>query len=278
MRVSASTDRATGIIEKEFVMKVLCLSTALVLSAAGAAHAVSISGSAVGAWGPIDATKGFEVSNQDAGGTADVTWGVEWNSTHDATNSQWVQTYVDTTLANTGPDSSFWRFDGAGSDGAPGWSAALGDAFSIGTFTYRNGTSYAISHDFKGATLGLEIFLGSSILDFAYQFEVTTTTNEGQSAPADADITAVASPPVVRFFEMGGQRFRFDLLGLQQNGENGYVNELVVFESWTGAEPVSADIYARITTAPIPLPATLPLLLGAIGGMVAFGRRKSRLG
>src|SRR6056297_3531379 len=232
-------------------MKILSLSAALLLSAASAAHAVGISGSALGAWGPIDATKGFAVSNTDAGASADVTWGVEWESGHNATNSDWVEDYVNDTLAVSGPDSSYWRFNGVGSDGGPGWNANLGDVFSIGTFTYRNGTSYAISHDFKGANLGLEIFTGSSILDFDYQFEVTTTTNEGQSAPADADITAVASPPVVRFFEMGGQRFRFDLLGLQQNGENGYVNELVVFESWTGAEPVSADIYARITTAPI---------------------------
>ncbi|MHA7851581.1 choice-of-anchor K domain-containing protein [Roseovarius sp.] len=259
-------------------MKVLCLSTALVLSAAGAAHAASLSGSAVGAWGPIDATKGFEVSNQDKGGTADVTWGVEWQNGHNTDEAGWIDTYVANTLATSGPDSSYWRFDGVGSDGGPGWNVSLNDAFSIGTFTYRNGTSYAISHDFKGATLGLEIFLGSSILDFDYQFEVTATTNEGQSAPADADITAVASPPVVRFFEMDGQRYRFDLLGLGTAGAGSvtYTNDLIVFESWTGAQPVSADIYARITTAPIPLPATLPLLLGAIGGMVAFGRRKAR--
>lgn len=257
-------------------MKFICLSTAVLFSLAGAAHAVSLAGSATGAWGPIDATKGFSVSNNDVGGTADVTWGVEWQNTHHATDADWVKDYVRDTLSTSGPDSSYWRFNGAGSDGAPGWDVPPGDAFSIGTFTYRNGTSYTISHDFKGAALGIEVFMGSSVLDFEYEFEVTTTTNDGLSAPADADITAVASPPVARFFEMGGQRYRFDLLGLKKAGSDTYVNELTVFESWTGAQPVSADIYARITTAPIPLPATLPLLLGAIGGMVAFGRRKSR--
>eukprot|EP00581_Thalassiosira_minuscula_P023736 CAMPEP_0184411044 /NCGR_PEP_ID=MMETSP0738-20130409/5353_1 /TAXON_ID=385413 /ORGANISM="Thalassiosira miniscula, Strain CCMP1093" /LENGTH=101 /DNA_ID=CAMNT_0026769189 /DNA_START=54 /DNA_END=356 /DNA_ORIENTATION=- len=76
------------IFKRSFVMKVVCLSTALVLSAAGAAHAVGISGATIGAWGPIDASKGFAVSNNDKGATADVTWGVEWQSDH-KTGVEW---------------------------------------------------------------------------------------------------------------------------------------------------------------------------------------------
>ena len=76
------------------------------------ARAVVFDGTAVGSWVNPAGTFGFSITNADAGGTADIEWGVPV----------------------PGSFTNLFTFDGVGSDGGPGWSTPDETAFKIGDF------------------------------------------------------------------------------------------------------------------------------------------------
>ena len=259
-------------------MKTTILTCALLVSTAVASNAATFTGSAQGAWTSVDGSFGYATSA--ASDSATVTWGVEWVSNFggDATA---IAAYVD----QTAPDSNYMKF----SYGS-GWSADTGGVFSLGTLEYENGTSYVTSHDFGGATLTIDVALSDSsnsgLFSFDYAFDVLTTTNNGVSVPDDADTLVARRAPSARYFEVGGQRYMFEILGLSSDGGSTFANEFVVYEAWQGCpgqgcqwhdvDPARADVYARITPSPVPVPASLPLLFGAVGAWGYLSRRKRK--
>lgn len=255
-------------------MKTSIFTCAFFLSTTAALNAATITGTAQGAWTSVDGN--FGSSTTISGDKATVTWGVEWVNTVEDTSEEAIADYV----GKTDPNSNYMSF----SNGT-NWSAYDGDLFSLGSFEYRNGTSYSISHDFKGANLSIDVSLSdplvSDILSFEYTFDVLTTTNGFVSVPSDADTLFVGQAPALQHFFVGDQRYLFEVLGLSSDGGATFSNEFVVYEAWQNGEwhdvsPARADIYARISPAVVPLPATLPLLISTLGALGFIARRKSK--
>lgn len=254
-------------------MKTSILTCAFLVSTAVASNAATFTGSAQGAWTSVDGTFGYATST--ASDSATVTWGVEWVSTVPETTTA-IAAYVN----QTAPDSNYMKF----SYGS-GWSSSAGGIFSLGTLEYENGTSYAISHDFEGASLTIDVGLSDpsfgGLLSFEYAFDVLTTTNNNVSVPDDADTLVAKQAPSAKYFTVGGQRYMFEILGLSTDGGSTFANEFAVYEAWQGGQwhdvdPARADVYARITPAVVPVPASLPLLIGAMGAVGYLSRRKRK--
>ncbi|SDO64837.1 VPLPA-CTERM protein sorting domain-containing protein [Lutimaribacter pacificus] len=253
-------------------MKMSILTCAFLLATAAASHAATFTGSAQGAWTSVDGSFGHTVANN--GDSASVTWGVEWVSSVPETDEA-IATYI----GETDPDSNHMSFTSGAN-----WTTD-GGIFSLGSFEYRNGLSYAASHDFLGANLTIDVALSDpavgDILSFDYAFDVLTTTNNNVSVPDDADTLHVQQAPAVQYFMVGGQRYMFEILGLSSDGGATFSDEFVVYEAWhSGAwhdiDPARADIYARISPTVVPVPATLPLLLSAVGAVGYVSRRKRK--
>lgn len=254
-------------------MKTSILTCAILLSTAVASHAATFTGTSQGAWTSVDDSFGSTTDN--SGESASVTWGVEWVSSVEETTES-IAEYV----GKTDPNSNYMSF----SNGT-NWTTSDGGLFSLGSFEYHNGTSYAVSHDFKGASLTIDVSLSdptiSDFLSFEYGFDVLTTTNDGVSVPDDADTLLVRQAPAVQHFMVGDQRYMFELLGLSSDGGATFSNEFVVYEAWQGGawhdvSPARADVYARITPAVVPVPATLPLLISTLGALGYISRRKHK--
>ncbi len=254
-------------------MKTSILTCAFVMSTTAALNAATFTGTAQGGWTSVDGTYGSNTTI--SGNNATVTWGVEWVNTIGNSDSA-IAGYV----ANTDPNSNYMGFSNF-----TNWTAYDEGLFSLGSFEYRNGTSYSISHDFKGANLSIDVSLSdammSDILSFEYAFDVLTTTNGFTSVPNDADTLLVKQAPALQHFFVGDQRYLFEVLGLSQDGGATFSNEFVVYEAWQSGEwhdvsPARADIYARISPAVVPLPATLPLLISTLGALGCIARRKRK--
>jgi len=193
---------------------------------------------------------------------------------------------------NAGPQSAY-RFDGVNANG-------VSNEFSLGVFTHENfaiwldtETYYASAEGaadgpaptITGATLTVDIrgdihgqsFNFSSVFNFLHdETDNTCATVSGAAAGCDNDIVTLvswsASPQTVRVGDLV-YTFNVDGFYLDEQGNTAFTNFSTIEE-----QDNAAYLRGSYSVAPIPLPATLPLLLGAIGGMVAFGRRKSRLG
>lgn len=255
-------------------MKKSILACAVLLTTAAASQAATFTGTAQGAWTSVNGSFGYSTTS-DSNGAA-VTWGVEWVQTVDDTDSDAIASYV----GQTDPNSNHMSF----SNGT-NWSSPEGGMFSLGSFEYVNGLSYGVSHDFEGANLTIDVALSNpavgDILSFEYAFNVLTTTNNGVSVPDDADTLLVGQAPASQSFMVGNQRYILEILGLSSDGGATFSNEFTVYEKWhSGAwhniDPARADIYARISPAAVPVPATLPLLLSAVGAVGYISRRKRK--
>ena len=273
-RVPCRAEHAPDLSPDLLSVKTWLLGCAFLFCTAIAAQAATFTGTAQGAWTSVNGTFGYRTEN--ATDPATVTWGVEWKSTVPETTTA-IADYV----AVTAPDSNRMTFAGNSA-----WSAPLGGLFSLGSLEYFNGTSYAVSHDFMGASLTIDVALTdplvSAPLSFEYAFRILTTTNEWISVPADADTLYVQQAPMAQYFQSGNQRYLFEILGLSSDGGSTFSDEFIAYEPWQGGylhavDPARAEVYARITTVPVPLPASLPLLLSALAAAGYVARRKGRM-
>jgi len=178
-------------------MKHHLIAAAIFGLSAGAAHAVTFSGTAQGSWVDPIGSFGFTIANNDAGETADVDWG-----TPATTNF-----------------NNLWRFDGVGSDGGPGWTADAGNLFKVGDFTYRNGS--VTGHDFDGASLAVTLFIINPLNvteSFSFAFDVLNTPNVTGDPVLDGDIASIANISTSATFMYGGLDYTLELPGFSQDG------------------------------------------------------------
>jgi hypothetical protein len=189
-----------------------------------------------------------------------------------------------------GPQSAY-RFDGVDAKD-------VSNEFSLGVFTHENFAIWLDTETFyesspgaadgdkptiTGATLTVDIegdihghvFSFSSVFNFLHDETDNTCANvSGAAADCDNDIVTLvswsAAPQTVR---VGDLVYTFEVDGfyLDEQGDTAFTKFSTIEE-----QENAAYLRGSYSVAPIPLPATLPLLLGAIGGMVAFGRRKAR--
>lgn len=254
-------------------MKTSILTCAFLLSTVTASHAATFNGTAQGEWGNVISGGNWVGSGHtihpDEDGKAIVRWGVE--TVDGLTHNPGVADYV----RETDPNSNHMSF----SNGT-NWSSGT-DMFSLGSFEYHNGSSYNNSHGFEGVSLSIGVTFGTMdtpiSLFFDYAFSILSTPNEGASGPDNSDFLFVEDVPGSQYFMVDGQRYMFEILGLSSDGGLTFPSLFEVLEPGEpGAQPALANVYARISPTVVPIPATLPLLLSAVGAVGYVSRRKRK--
>jgi hypothetical protein len=219
---------------------------------------VVFTGSAKCAWGNAQGAADTVVSinNADGGGVASFNWGVPGDGT---------------TLDNQ------FTCDGLGSDGGA-WSAGMGEAFKIASFTYRNGSTFYGDLQSVDLLLGLAVGGASGYSgDFPYLMLTTNTPNETGDPVLDGDIVSIFGNGLTSgAFSFDGVDYTVRLLGFSTDGGQTLTEG---FRSPEGAN-VSAGIYAQIQVQAVPEPGTLALVgcgvLCLLGSRRKSGRKLAR--
>jgi len=227
------------------------------------ASAALFSGKATGEWTNVvstDINDVYSVANGDDGGLATFNWG-EGGS------------YPATSFDNQ------FTFDGIGSDGAPFdplWSTVDEEAFLLGNFSYRNGST-SNSFGIDGVDLMIELAIMDPvevISTYDFGFSIVNTPNDTGNPVTDGDIVIASSVLSDVTFNYDGIDYTLELLGFSSDGGQTVRTD---FSSPEGAT-VEAGIYGRITAADTPNPAvpepgTWMLITVGLSGLV-FVRRK----
>ena len=149
--------------------------------------------------------------------------------------------------------------------------------FTVGTFTYFNGTT-ALGTNATGVEMDVTLNLtdpAGVIQLFDFQLGITTTTNTTDPA-ASADIVNLSNSFSSKTFVANGKTYTLLLNGfVNQNVTQGFVDAagFHVYEGATG----TADLQAEITLASnVPEPGSIVLLLTIGASVVIPLRRRSK--
>lgn len=226
-------------------------------------HAVVFKGKATGSFGNVMSGAGdyTAVKNHDAGPLYWYSSTFEWGTV--ATKESCINGQCQNVpIPQTG--SSLFAFDGIGSDaGESGYSAPLGQAFSLGSFKYLNlpthhssgvtGVDFTVNASFQG--LGLNT-------PFTYHFAIDNTNNVPNNV---ADTATLTGQPGAFNFTSGGQAYTFSLLGFSTNGGSDFQSSFVVNEG----QFVKANLYGRFDAASASNPTSVPV--PAAWGLLSLG-------
>jgi hypothetical protein len=157
------------------------------------------------------------------------------------------------------------------------FASAFETKFKVGTISYFNGTTLlGTTADTVDLSLSLNFTspaLGAVVSN--YGFALNTTPNVG-TPDENADFVSLPSLFSTTSFLIGSTEYRVKLTGFENVVGDGFLvssdTEFHVREGGTA----SADLYAVVTTAPVPEPETYALMLAGLGavGMVARRRRQ----
>jgi hypothetical protein len=187
----------------------------------------------------------------------------------------WQNSTGGTNVSGEGTNVITWG-DGVAPDSGYAFLAALdilnagaGVPLLLGEFTHFNevipvpnltGVDLDFGFDTNGAPLSV-----NSVFSFAHN----ETPNSTGTSPADDDIVTITTPVVNIPITVGTDVYFFNLLGFSIDGGTTFQS---VFSSPEGANN-SALLYGQLTTQPVPEPANLLLLGGALTAVAARIRR-----
>jgi hypothetical protein len=181
--------------------------------------------------------------------------------------------------------STFTWGDSSAFGGPPNKLSFTGDAFSsafetkfkVGTLSYFNGTT---TNGTTADTVDLALALNFTApalgnVSGNYGFLLNSTPNSG-TPDQNADFVSLPSLFSATSFLIGSTEYRVKLTGFENVVGDGFLastaTEFHVREGGTA----TADLYAVVTTAPVPEPETYALMLAGLGvvGMMARRRRQ----
>ncbi len=158
--------------------------------------------------------------------------------------------------------------------GGNSFSVDTGVLFSFGSLTYFNGTIASGSQaDAVDLSVTLSLTEPSGIEeDFVYDLGLINTPNSG--SPSDnADYVSWSSSIPDSYFTVDGVSYTLEFMGFGNISGSGFTT-IDGFNVLEGAS-ASADLFGRVTAAPVPEPSTILLFGSGLAGLVMYRRKKS---
>ena len=255
------------------------------------AHAVTISGYALGSFNTIVNERGnvlvnsggsetYEFANNDGSGVAEVFWGTA-------------------TGRSDGLQNSF-VFNGNASDtyssGSYG-STTLGELFSIGSFDYHNAqtnrdnisaVNFRVDMTIDGFMQMSTGVMGSTYLEFTMSIDNTndssnplasadsvwvSAVNVGMTVPGGSSVLMPYDFTTGMDMMIGGEYYNFMLMGFSTDGGSTFESQAIVLENTT----INSEIFAIITPlTTVPVPAAVWLMASGLMGLLGLGYRRKK--
>ncbi len=155
------------------------------------------------------------------------------------------------------------------------FNGVLETPFKVGTITYFNGTT-ALGSTPDSINLALTLNFGVPALPpvvSSYLFTLNSTPNTGTD-DENADFVNLPSAFSSTDFLIGGTTYRVKLTDFENIVGDGFLTSNALQFHVREGGTASADLFASVTTQPIPEPETYALMLAGLAAVGAIARRR----
>lgn len=166
---------------------------------------------------------------------------------------------------------SHFGFNGTGSVAGGAEALALnGEAFSLGSFRYTNEQTN-LSGGYVEVDFQMDLTIdGVSLLPIEYRIGIENTPN--LESP-DYDTATLTGTPADSSFWIGDTNYLLSFNGFSRDGGINFETTADLAEGFQ----TSAEIYATLTVASVPVPAAVWLFGSGLIGLVGFAKRRRNI-